>query len=547
MHRLAMPAVLPVILCLLVALFPAVCMAGDTTAPGESSPHEPASQESAPAALPPSPEPAISRLTIQETREAIDRLLSIVEVNLPDLRYGIRLVRGDDGQVLVDHNPEESFVPASNAKIVTSAAVLYHLGAAHRFQTSLYVRGNSLKAGVVTGPLYLQGGGDPTLVYEKVWRICRQLKAMGLTQITGGIVVDTGLFSETFIPGADFETNDFAYQAPPGPLSVSYNAFEIYVNPGPANAPARVHVEPPLQDLITVRNQAVTSSRSTRLALDTSYRRDGGITLTVKGRINAKGGVQTYYRRVRAPWRYSGEVFKSLLQQEGIEVKGKVSKGQVPARATCLLTHHSEPLGQMVATINKASNNFMTETVLLAASGSQAGRPGSYAKGRELVAAFLHDLGVDDQGFAMENASGLGLNNRVTPAFLTDLLQAVRHNPVFGPEFLASLALGSQDGTLRNRLENLAPGSVLRAKTGTLEDALALSGYLTGADGIDKTFSVLVNGCPKDQRSACVAFIDLVAELFSRLSLAPEPGENPGDRRKCGDNAPFPSGYPLAH
>ena len=457
-------------------------------------------------------------MDIPDLRSSLATGVQAMTAMIPELRVGILAEEQKSRKVIVADNAEDVFVPASNAKLVTSAAALTYLGPEYRFVTEFYVpKGGCRNGGDIKGPLYIRGGGDPSLVYEQVWRIARVLRQKGMRSVRG-ITIDESLFPGTEVPGADFENNERAYRAPVGALSVSFNAFEIYIRPGPsAGTPAVVSVEPALKDFFTITNNLKTSRRSNRLRIDVRQRRNGTVNVRVWGRINRRAGTYVYSRRVASPWKYAGAVFKHMLEEAGIRVRGRVRLGSIPSSATDVYTHRSDPLWKLVGTFNKHSNNFMTEMVLLSTTAEVSGAPATWEKAQAMLTGFLEDLGLNNPDVVMENGSGLTVNTRLSPKVLVGLVQDISSRRYLAPEFLSSLAIGARDGTLRSRLSGLPDVSLVRAKTGTLEDALGLSGLMDTSTGASLVFSILVNGCPKSERSQCVDMIDWLVSLLDHV------------------------------
>ncbi len=438
---------------------------------------------------------------------------------VPDAVCGL-LAEKFSGQTIFEHNADRLFVPASNTKIITSAAALHYLGPAFKFHTDFYTMPNQLKNSVLNGYLYIKGGGDPLLTYEKMWRIARVLKQRGIKEIRRGLAIDTSLFADMKgIPGSDFETNDRSYRAIPSAFSASFNSFEIYVRPTKRGQPAYVSVEPSIKGFFKIKSKVRTSSRlsSARIRIDTRPLKGGRILVKVWGRIPENASTRLYYRRVPVPWRYAAEVFRFALKHAGIKVGKRVLKRQVPAEAELFYSHESMPLGQMLWYVNKNSSNFITEQLLLTMTAELDGAPADFTKASKLLHKFLAEIGAHDQDIVIENGCGLTLHNKLSPRTVVYVLRYMMNDPATGPEFVSSLSIAGRDGTLENRMPMMEDSTILRAKTGTLEDALALSGIISTDEVGNILFSSFVNGCPKSDRSLCTAFLDWQATALSKF------------------------------
>jgi D-alanyl-D-alanine carboxypeptidase/D-alanyl-D-alanine-endopeptidase (penicillin-binding protein 4) len=157
----------------------------------------------------------------------------------------------------------------------------------------------------------------------------------------------------------------------------------------------------------------------------------------------------------------------------------------------------SAPLGVLVHALGKDSDNFFAETILKALGAATKAAPGTSKDGAEAVLAWMKDTGALEPGVTITNGSGLFDANRVTATSLAVALRQAFLSPRIGPEFVSNLAVGGIDGTLRARFKKDAVRRVVRAKTGTLDRVVALSGYVLPPPGkLPIAFSFIVEGAP---------------------------------------------------
>ena len=154
------------------------------------------------------------------TDELATQLQAIVTApHLRNSKIGIVVKRLSDNQNIFVHNADQLFIPASTIKLFTTAAALNTLGAEHQFPTKLYSK--KPRQGIINGPLYIKGFGDPWLVTERVWTLAQKLKYQGIQHIKGDIIVDASYFSgPATAAGVEQDISSFAYMAPAGALSV---------------------------------------------------------------------------------------------------------------------------------------------------------------------------------------------------------------------------------------------------------------------------------------------------------------------------------------
>ena len=173
---------------------------------------------------------------------------------------------------------------------------------------------------------------------------------------------------------------------------------------------------------------------------------------------------------------------------------GRVILGAVPADARLLTVSESEPLGEVVRRLQKGSNNFVAEQLVKAlGAAASAGPPGSWPKGMAAVEGVLAELGLPRGSYLMRNGSGMNDANRFSARQLTAVLEAAWRRFPWGPEYVAALPVAGRDGTLRSRLEGTEAAGEVRAKTGTLDGVMTLSGYAETPSRERLVFAFLVN------------------------------------------------------
>jgi D-alanyl-D-alanine carboxypeptidase/D-alanyl-D-alanine-endopeptidase (penicillin-binding protein 4) len=173
-------------------------------------------------------------------------------------------------------------------------------------------------------------------------------------------------------------------------------------------------------------------------------------------------------------------------------------------------------VGELLSALGKESDNFYAEMLLKAIGAKAKGRPASSSAGAEAVRRALDEMGVADASVVVKNGSGLFDSDRMSAAMTTRLLRAMHRDPSGGPEYVAQLAVGGVDGTLRHRLREWETTRAVRAKTGTLDAVTALSGYVLPPAGRSPiAFSVFVNGIP-GKVTAARASIDRVVDAIAR-------------------------------
>ena len=385
-----------------------------------------------------------------------------------------------DGPVRVSHRAGEPMNPASVMKLVTSFAALELLGPAFTFRTDFLLDGK-LANGTLDGNLVIRGGGDPKLTYERLWQAAHQLRARGLREIRGDVVIDRGYFASAPYDPARFDNEPRrAYNVGTDAFLANFQAVSFTFVPD-GNA-VRVIPEPDLPNLQIVSRIAVVpgACNDWRRALKAEFDESGLIaTATFSGQFAADCGEKTWPLAIFDGPRFSESVWRWVWSEAGGVLKGKVRAGPVPPQATLFYRHESEPLANLLRDMNKFSNNVMARHVFLALS-AERGAPGEAQASERIVREWLAARAIDAPGLSIENGSGLSRTDRITAATLAALLRAAWASPAM-PELAASLPIFAVDGTLKLRRGGALGHAHL--KGGTLTGVQSMAGYVLDARG----------------------------------------------------------------
>ena len=422
--------------------------------------------------------------------QALGRVLA--SSRLPGAKVGVHVIDLATGGTVFEHEPGLRANPASGVKLVTTAAALDHFGPDHRFFTEVLARPHG-PDGLLDGDIVLRGAGDPSLGTKDLWRLAHLIAAAGYRKVTGGVVVDHGLFDGRHTPPR-FETakTDHPYRAQVCAAAIDWATLQVHVHSSDAvGRPPRVTVDPPGAP-VELDNGATVKPGPSRLVVGTVPLADRD-KVVVRGTVPPDHALRTVLRRTEFPGMVTGAAFAELLRREGVEMAKAPRFGSAPEGARRVAGHESVPLAQIVAHLNQWSNNFMAEMLLLDLGASVQGGPGSFENGVRAVARFLKRVGVAKEDYEYGNGSGLYDANRFAPRAMTRVLASIWRRADLWPEYVASLAVGGRSGTLQRRLRDRSLAGRIRAKTGTLAHAVSLSGYARSAAGNDFAFSVLIS------------------------------------------------------
>lgn len=428
---------------------------------------------------------------------------------------GIAILDVDSGRMLAAVNEHLPVNPASNAKLYTAAASLAMLHGEHRYETALSGR---LEGDAVTGPLVLRGYGDPSLTTADLWAMVQEVRAYGVKRLNGDIAVDQRFFDEQTTPPAfEQQPNEWSgFRAPVSAVALDENCVTLIARPSPGGV-ARIEFQPPgFVDIDgTVRTGDPGTADNVELVLSGNGSR---MSAHVSGAIAVDSRVVRYTRRAEDPRLLGGYALKALFESAGLKVSGEVRLGrEQDSQAHVLAKHVSAPLSSLLYALGKQSDNFYAEMVFRSLAGEMKGRPAKSADAGDVVTRWLERVGATDTGVVLRNGSGLFDADRVTAFSTVQLLRWAWREPEVEPEYLAQLSVGGVDGTLRKRFRTELARRRVRAKTGTLDDVIALSGYVLRAGGRGPiAFSVFFNHVAGKQDGARRA-ADRLAELICSL------------------------------
>jgi serine-type D-Ala-D-Ala carboxypeptidase/endopeptidase (penicillin-binding protein 4) len=428
----------------------------------------------------------------------------------------VRVTSLRDGRVIYERNADTMVMPASNLKIVTVAVAAARLGWDYRFQTRLEAAG-SIAEGVLHGDLIVTGGGDPSIVAQDLVgsalfdRWADALHAAGIDHVDGRLIGDDRAFArEPLGAGWAWDYLSAGYAAPSGALSYNENIAIARMAAGAtAGAPGRVELGPPGHSLDLVNEMTTGPAGSASSA--TFLRLPGSARLTVRGQVPIGGAPLTRTTAIDDPTRFFIEALRLGLSTHGIGVAGgawNVDDLKAPPAAgmrRLIDRHESEPLSSLAGYAMKVSQNFYGET-FLKAIGRAAGGIGSAETGRQAVRETLTSWGLPADALVMSDGSGLSRYDYVTAGLLTAVLMHVWQDERLRGPFLAALPVGGRDGTLESRMKTPDLDRLVQAKTGTISNVRALSGYLDTPAGEKLAFSMIANNftAPSAQVDAVV-------------------------------------------
>ncbi|MDB9511681.1 D-alanyl-D-alanine carboxypeptidase/D-alanyl-D-alanine-endopeptidase [Kamptonema animale CS-326] len=400
-------------------------------------------------------------------------------------RWGIVIQTLSTATTLYSRDAQQYFIPASNVKLLTTAAALQKLGPQFRIITSIY--------GSQKGRLYIVGRGDPSIGETQLKDLAKQLKQRGVNQVSELIADDSYFPGDSVNPKWEWEDVQAGYGAPINSLIFNENAIKLVLSPQSIGQPLRVTFAD-----VTQANQWRIENNSATVAKEESEFVEVGRDLwqpiiRVRGNLRFGSESESVYVSVVNPANNFIQHFRQVLNAEGITVTQALVASNSSPQTQELAAVESPPLADLVRETNQESVNIYAE-VLLRLLGKIAPVPqkNKYDFGLQELAAVLTQLGVNPDGYVLADGSGLSRQNLVSPEALVQTLRLMANSPVKSI-YRNSLPVAGKSGTLKNRFNNTSAQGIVRAKTGTLTGVAALSGYVEVANFEPLAFSIIIN------------------------------------------------------
>ena len=356
----------------------------------------------------------------------IDELISGIPAST---RMAIMVYNPLTQDTIISINHTESMIPASNAKLFTTAVALELMGGDYLLSTKILADDADFTDGIIEGNIYIKGFGNPTFDSDDLEFLVNRLYQSGLRRITGDVIGDDTFFDDVY-------------------------SRDDWINEERSNVKL-----PPVSALVIDRNRTTVTKKR-------------------------KGRYRTYFVDVKNPPLFVAQKLKEKLINYGVEVGGNSISSQATETAKTLV-ESSIPLRELLQILNKNSDNFFAECLFKTLGAVYSGKQGNSFFSTQAILSYIQDNGIYSEGTQIVDGSGISRFDQVTAGALVGLLEKVYFNINDFEDFYNSLSIAGVDGTLDNRMIGTPAENNFRGKTGTLNGVSSLSGYITTADGDD--------------------------------------------------------------
>ena len=475
------------------------------------------------------------------TARSVDELRAQIEAHVTDPRFnaalwGVRIESLDTGKTVSEHHADRLMSPASNSKLYAGALALDRLGGDYQIVTPILAPAKPDRAGKLKSDIIVSGRGDPswklhtgsTNFLDVFEPFIAALTNAGVRRITGDIVADATFFKGPPSGGSwtidDLENSEGAEISA---LTLLDNMTELRSLPGNSvGQPCALALAHPHTGL-TLVNQTVTTTNGALRHIE-ARRVFGETTLHIFGELPVGGTNELTDVPVPRPSQWFANGLKEALTQHGIRVDGKARSIRWPeaspvgANCVSLGEVSSPPLRELVKAFMKPSQNLETDLIFdhVGELSRKSGTPVWRTSEDLAVAAlenFLRTNNLPASDLHFDEGSGLSRNNLTTANLTTGLLKLMATHRGSN-DFLNSLPIAGVDGTIRRRMKGTPAEGNVRAKTGTLRWANALSGHVTSAAGERFVFSLMLNRMAAAPSRNNRDELDAIAVMLARFA-----------------------------
>lgn len=465
-----------------------------------------------------------SKITLTALLAGIGLNLYAFNLIIPSVlkdKIGLSIVNAQNNQVIYNYRESTPLLLASNMKILTSYAALNQLGAKFNWVTKLAYHG-VIADGVLHGNVYLIGGGDPQLSSQDIQDMLTKLKVLGVSKIDGNFIYDMSIFNQS-TKSSELHPEPLAeYSVDPAGLIIDSNLSSVTIQ----IKQQKIKLAQQRSLDYTINNQ-LKLNLSSKASCEHPSNYISAVpaaqhTIILGGTIPASCNNKIFKMNLLTAQDYDKLALKQILAAQKIKLKGQITTGKVNNQNTIIAVHHSNSLSEVLPVMNKDSNNLYAKSLFMSLGAYRTKNQATYTDASNLYIASFQNKFNFPELCEVENGAGLSRSEKISPTHMIQLLSTIYQSPNSN-YFISTLPTPGESGTLQNEFPQFK--QKLFAKTGSLSDVQAYSGYFKATNGQTYLISFIANDLNTGESAQMQRplFKQLVTDALSQLDQQQQP------------------------
>lgn len=430
-------------------------------------------------------------------------------------KVALSIVDAQNNQAIYNYRESTPLLLASNMKILTSYAALTELGAKFHWTTKLSYQGQ-IENGILHGNVYLIGGGNPQLSSQDLQQMLAKLKQRGINKIDGDFVYDMSIFNQS-IKSSELHPEPLAeYSVDPAGLIIDSNLsnLKLQVKKNSLKFSQQRSLDYKFKNQLKVNNQSKSSCKypSDYITATPSAQH----TIILSGSVPLSCNQQLFGINLLSTPVYNKVALKQILAAQKIKLTGTIIAAKASNNTILVAAQNSADLSEILPKMNKDSNNLYAKSLFMSLGAYKTTNQATYADARQqYIRVFQRKFNFPELA-NVENGAGLSRTEKISTAHMTQLLGAIYQSPE-NNYFISTLATPGESGTLQSEFPQFK--QKLFAKTGSLSDVKAYSGYFRATNGHTYLISFIANdiNATENTTSQLQAFKQLVTAALNQL------------------------------
>ncbi len=433
----------------------------------------------------------------------------LIEQSFPHATVGVFIKDAQSEGILYERHANKLLSPASNIKMLTAAAAFYHLGPEDRYRTTLSRDKHNI---------YITFTGSPAFTTDDLKQLLSHLKQQGIKTIPGNVVLDTSQFKPPYHPaGSNYDDLGWYYDAPSTAVILDGNAVAFdFISAETLNKPIKIKPEKPNNTLHLINNVRSVSKAQAKEHCSLNIEMQPNNTVQLYGCLAQDKKPLKMQLALPNPNLYAKQIIKTALKENNIVLSGDIIEGHRPPQTQTIAIHQSDELKQLLTHMLLESDNLFAGSVTKRLAHSITGE-GTYKQGAFAIKQILaKHTKLDVKQLQLADGDGTRYN-LITPKQTALLLSDLLEDKKISPMFIDALPIMGVSGTLKGRMKKTVLENTVKAKTGSMHDISALSGYLLLPKDKTIIFSIISNNITGDYSNAKKLEDNILLAVYSSL------------------------------